>query len=81
MMAPVAGARTVSSPSAHQSGSGWIGAALHWVEELAGLRPQGHRPPSIHRKDGVLGGGSGTMQPSGGACIDPFGRPAPCSGF
>jgi hypothetical protein len=74
MMAPIAGARTVSSPSAHTSESGWIGAALHWVEDLAGLRSHGHRGPSVHRKDG-------TMQTNGGPCIDPFGRPTQCSGF
>lgn len=73
MMAPVAGARTVSSPSAHPSESGWIGAALHWVEDLVGIRhpaPQGHRgtKPATAKTEEVING----------SCIDPVGRPRPC---
>jgi hypothetical protein len=73
MMAPVAGARTVSSPSAHTSESGWVGAALQWVGELVGIH---HPAPSGHR---------GTKQVTTkleevitGTCIDPMGRPRPC---
>jgi hypothetical protein len=71
LMAPVAGARTVSSPPAQLSERGWLGAALHWAEDLVGLRSHGHRGPSVHRKDGS------TSQPTGGSCIDPTGRPSP----
>jgi hypothetical protein len=74
MVAPIAGARTVSSPSAHPSESGWIGAALHWVEGLVGIH---HPAASGHRgtkpvttkaeEDAIIG-----------TCIDPMGRPKPC---
>ena len=78
LTAPLAGARPVTSASsAHQVNSGWLSAALHWAADLAGLRSQGHRPPSVHQKDTT----SGTMQPNGGPCIDPFGRPTQCSGI
>ena len=80
-MTPVAGARTVSSAPAQLSGSGGIGAALHWVEDLVGLWPQGHRGSAVHRKDGPLGGGGGgTMQPNGGSCVNPDGRTNPFCG-
>ena len=75
LMAPVAGARTVSSPPAQLSGRGWLGAALHWVEDLVGLRPHGHRGhgSSVQQKDGS----GSTSQTNGGSCVDPFGRPRP----
>ncbi|HEY2292267.1 MAG TPA: hypothetical protein VGM86_16330 [Thermoanaerobaculia bacterium] len=69
LTAPVVGARTVSAPPAHETG--WLGAALHWVQNLVGQRSHGHRGPSVQRKDG-------TYQPAGGTCIDPVGgRPLP----
>jgi hypothetical protein len=71
LTAPVAGARAVSAPPAHETG--WLGAALHWVEDLIGLRSHGHRGPSVHQKEDAA-----AMQPSSGSCIDPFGRPRPC---
>jgi len=76
LMAPVAGARTVSSPPAHLSASGWLGAALHWVEDLAGVRPHSHRGhgSSVQQKDGS----GGISYPNGGNCIDPQGHPRLC---
>lgn len=70
LTAPVAGARTVSAPPAHQTG--WLGAALHWVESLVGQRSHGNRGPSVHRKDGTS-----TYQPNGRTCIDPTGATNP----
>jgi len=70
LTAPVAGARVVSAPPAHETG--WLGAALHWVETLVGQRSHGHRRPPVHQKDG-----SGTSQPAGGSCVNPDGRPSP----
>src|SRR5262245_56385660 len=74
-MAPVAGARTVSSPPAQPSERGWLGAALHWVEDLVGRRSHGHRGhgPAVQQKDGS----GGTSYPTGGSCVDPVGRPNP----
>jgi hypothetical protein len=72
LVPPIAGARTVSGSPAPLSGTGWLGAALHWAEGLAGLRSHGHRRPPVHRKDG---GSSSTT--NGGSCIDPGGRPNP----
>lgn len=73
LVVPVAGARTLSSPPAHNSESGWLSAAFHWMEDLVGLRSHGHRPPSVHRKDIIL-------YPNGGSCINPDGRPNPLCG-
>lgn len=80
LTAPLAGARPVTSSSAHQVASGWLSTALHWVADLAGLQVHGHRGSALHQKDGPLGGGGGLLQPTGGPCIDPFGRPTQCSG-
>jgi hypothetical protein len=77
LVAPVAGARTVSSASLHLAGNGWIDAGLHWVTNLVSLwHPvhQGHsgaRKP-VHQKDDLV------YTPSGSSCIDPLGRPRPC---
>jgi hypothetical protein len=74
LMAPMAGARTVSSPSVHSTGGGWAGTALRWVEDLTGLsRPAhpGHRgtkAPATSKADEAING----------TCIDPMGRPHPC---
>ena len=67
LMAPVAGARVVSAPPAHETD--WLGAALHWVEDLIGQRSHGHRRPPVHQKDGS----GGISQPAGRTCIDPTG--------
>jgi hypothetical protein len=77
LVAPVAGARTVSSPSIHPADGGWVGAALRWVEDLTGLhRPAhpGHRgtKPAVPTKEES---GANAIN---GNCIDPMGRPRPC---
>ncbi len=72
LTAPIAGARTLSTPPAHETG--WLGTALHWVESLIGQRPHGHRGPSIHPKDDTT---NSSYQPAGGTCVDPTGRPKP----
>jgi hypothetical protein len=75
LVVPMAGARTVSSPSIHPSDGGWVGAALRWVEGLAGLdRPAAQ---SNHRgaKKPVTAKSSEAVT---GTCIDPMGRPRPC---
>jgi hypothetical protein len=69
LMAPMASARPMSAPSAHLPGSAWLGAALHWVEDLAGLRPHG---PSGAKTP------VSTKEASTGGCVDPLGRPRPC---
>ena len=75
---PMAGARTMSSPSLHSGDGGWLGATLRWVEDLAGLRHPGHpngkpgRQTPPNQKDTL-----NTTQ--GGSCIDPMGRPRPCT--
>lgn len=77
LVVPMAGARTVSSPSIHPSDGGWVGTALRWVEDLTGLhRPaqQGHRgtKPGVSTKD------TSSTNSITGTCIDPMGRPRPC---
>lgn len=73
LVVPMAGARTLSPSSAHSTDSGWLSAALLWVEDFAGLRNAGHHgqpKPPVHQKDGL-------NQPNGGSCIDPQGHPRP----
>jgi hypothetical protein len=69
LTAPVAGARVVSAPPAHETD--WLGAALHWMENFVGQQSHGHRRPPVHQKDGS------TSQPAGGSCLDPGGKPSP----
>lgn len=74
LVAPIAGARTLSSQPAHPADGGWSGAIQHWVGALLGLsHPNHHRHPGTqvpNTKD--------TLQPSGGTCIDPTGgKPLP----
>ena len=75
LVVPMAGARTLGAPSIHSAGGGWLGAALAWVQGLAGVHQAAHRhghPGSLpNQKDGTI------MQPSGGGCIGPDGRPKP----
>jgi hypothetical protein len=77
LVVPVAGARTVSSPSIHPAGGGWAGAALRWVEDLTGFHrpaPPGHHgaKPAVTTKD------ESSTSAITGNCIDPMGRPRPC---
>jgi hypothetical protein len=74
LVVPMAGARTLSSP-ALRSADGWLGVTLRWAEDLVGLRQAGHPGHSgaktpRHAKDVLL-------QPNGGGCITPDGRPGP----
>lgn len=72
---PFAGARPLeTSPAVDRTEGGWFGAALRWLEELAGLHfsaPDRHHratePRSSSQKDG------GVNTPMGGSCIDPHG--------
>lgn len=71
LVVPMAGARTLGAPSIHSADGGWLGAALTWVEGLAGFHQAAHRH-----------GHSGSPKPSqkaaaGGPCIDPTGHPKP----
>jgi hypothetical protein len=73
---PMAGARAVNSPSVHPADSGWIGAAVRWVEDLAGLNRPVH-----HGRSGAPTVVNTKMDDSvTGTCIDPMGRPRPCPG-
>jgi hypothetical protein len=75
---PMAGARTVKSPAVQAHGGDWLGAALRWVEDIAGLWPSGHRPNVPGTKDLEIT--TGGLRPSGGSCIDPGGHPNPLCG-
>ena len=71
LMAPIAGARTLSSQPAHPADGGWSGVIQHWVGALLGLsHPNHHRhpgPKAPSTKD--------ASSASGGSCIDPVGKP------
>jgi hypothetical protein len=77
LVAPMAGARTVSSPSIHPSDGGWAGAALRWVEDLTGLHRPGH-PGHRGTKPAVTTKDTSSTDGVTGTCIDPMGRPRPC---
>jgi hypothetical protein len=73
LVAPIAGARTVSSPQAHAADGGWSGAAQQWLAALIGLSHPGH-----HRHPGsqVPNSKDTISQPTGGSCVNPDGRPS-----
>lgn len=70
---PLAGARPVERPPAvDRTDGGWLGAALRWLEDLAGFRrPAPDRrdrsTSRVPQKDG--------NSTTGGSCIDPAGKP------
>lgn len=70
LVAPIAGARTVSSQPAHPADGGWSGAIQHWVGALLGLSQPNH-----HRRSGTKV--PNTKEATGGSCIDPGGKPNP----
>jgi hypothetical protein len=75
---PMASARTVDSPSVSRAEDGnWLGAALRWVEGLAGPRQSANRTGSLGQRAPQTKGGNTT---NGGSCIDPAGRPSPWCG-
>lgn len=77
IVVPMAGARTAGAPSVHPADDGWIGTALRWVEDLAGLRSPagphhgrfGHQTPPNTKTESAA---------TSGPCIDPMGHPRPC---
>ncbi len=70
LVAPIAGARTLSSQPAHPAGSGWSGTIQHWVGALLGLSQPNH-----HRRPGTKAPSS--KEATGGSCIDPVGGKIP----
>jgi len=70
LVAPIAGARTLSSQPAHPADGGWSGVVQHWVGALLGLSHPNH-----HRRSGTKV--PNTKEAAGGSCINPDGRPNP----
>ena len=75
---PFASARPLgTSPSIERTAGGWIGTAVRWLEDVAGLQRsisnRAAAAPTANQKDG---GNAAT----GGSCLDPQGHPKPwCS--
>jgi hypothetical protein len=67
LVAPIAGARTLSSQSPRPADSGWSVTIQHWVGALLGLSQPNH-----HRRPGTKA--PNTKEATGGSCIDPGGR-------
>jgi hypothetical protein len=62
-----------------QAGSGWMDAALSWLSSLLfGDQPTSQDQPRSAFDAGTV---DGYYQPLVGSCIDPEGRPRPCTGF
>jgi hypothetical protein len=80
LVMPMAGARTVGSPSIHPADSDWIGGVLSWAQNLVGIRHASHHPhgqsgrqtPPNQKEE------ASTNVAQGGGCISPDGRPRPC---
>ena len=77
LVVPMAGARTVVSPSIHPADGGWIGGVLSWAQNLVGLRHPGHHGHSGPQSPPNQKDTTSTNTPQGGGCVDPFGRPRP----
>jgi hypothetical protein len=64
-----------------QAGSGWMDAALSWLNNLLfGDQPTAQDQPRS-AVDATFGLVDGYYQPQSGSCIDPEGRPRPCTGI
>jgi hypothetical protein len=72
---PLASARPLESPVAHEADGGWVGTALKWVEDL--VSPRRPNPTGLHRP-GQAVPPQDAKTSLGGSCIDPQGRPMPC---
>jgi hypothetical protein len=71
LVVPMAGARTLSSPSLHSADGGWLGAALRWAEGFAGFQaPVHHRHPGSQVPPNP-------KEAAGGGCLVPDGHPKP----
>jgi hypothetical protein len=67
-----------SGPSI-EAGSGWMDAALSWLNSLLfGEQPASSDQPRSTFDALTL---DGYQQPLSGGCIDPEGRPRPCTGL
>jgi hypothetical protein len=69
-----------SGPSI-QAGSGWMDAALSWLNSLLfGDQPASQDQPrsAVDTSFSLV---DGYYQPLSGSCIDPEGRPRPCTGI
>ena len=75
---PLASARPLATPAVHEADGGWFGAALEWVEDLVGFRRPG--PADRGRRQGQPAiPQTKSSSSNGGSCIDPVGRPRPCT--
>jgi hypothetical protein len=84
LAAPMAGARTVGSAPVLLAGGDWVGAALSWAQNLAGIRHAGHHGRSGNQAPPNQKDGTTTPPPAstqGGGCITPDGRPRPLCEF
>ena len=79
---PAAHARTLAKPSSSNSVIGsWLDAALAWVGSFVTGTSHGQTVPGAKATStGTSGtGGTTTMRPMTGPCIDPNGTPQPCA--
>ncbi|HTG33102.1 MAG TPA: hypothetical protein VLB76_09240 [Thermoanaerobaculia bacterium] len=78
LIVPMAGARTVGSPSIHPADGDWIGGVLSWAQNLVGLHRPGHAHGQSGRQTPNQKTDSTINAVQSGGCIDPLGRPRPC---
>jgi hypothetical protein len=77
---PFASAKPLgTSPSIERTVGGWMGAAVRWLEDVAGLQRsisnRAAAAPAAHQKDGGNHSPGGGHTPLGGSCLDPTGKP------
>jgi hypothetical protein len=76
---PAANARPLAGPrSTASAGVSWISALSTWVSGLFASTPVHSASPRLHA---TRGASSMFVAPMTGTCIDPNGRPIPCSGI
>lgn len=72
---PLASARPLATPAAHEAAGGWFVSALKWAEDFIGIRRSNPTKPS---RPGQGASRQDTKVSLGGSCIDPQGYPKPC---
>jgi hypothetical protein len=61
-----------TSPAVERTVGGWVGAAVRWLEDLAG-----HQRSGSGRAASSSASNQKERSATGGSCLDPYGHPRP----
>ena len=78
IVVPLASARPLEGPAGQEADGGFISATLKWMEDLVGFRRPGPADRGRRQGQAAIPQSSNSKQQSG-SCIDPVGRPRPCT--